>query len=264
MPASGGKATAITHERADHLYPTFSPEGRRLAFQRSPLGEKGDNEGPAGTFEIYLSDPAGRSERRMTNLGIAAWPAWSPDGRRIAFGAAKTAKDNFRLYLLETASDQVVPLTDGSTEDFLPAWSPDGHWIAFGRARDLSPNAFDLWRIHPDGTGLQQLTTSPDDENRPAWSPDGMLIAFKARGTITVMDVSGANRSVLTDTPAKQIDPAWSPDGRQLVFAGGDHQPTDIYVINRDGTGLRQLTATPEGERTPAWSPDGRSIIFGK
>ena len=63
MPSSGGKPTAITRAKADHLYPSFSPNGRQLAFQRSPLGEKGDDKEPSGTFEIYLSDPAGKTER---------------------------------------------------------------------------------------------------------------------------------------------------------------------------------------------------------
>ena len=264
MPLSGGTPRVITRAKADHLYPSFSPNGRQLAFQRSPLGEKGDDKEPSGTFEIYLSDPAGNTERRMTHLGIAAWPAWSPDGRRLVFGAARTDKDKFCLHLLDTTSGNVTAITDGHTEDWVPSWSPDGKWIVFGRAPEAARVDFNLWRIQPDGTGVQQLTDTLGNEARPIWSPDGKLIAFVADEKIAVMDTAGANRHVLSKIPTRQIDPAWSPDGSQIVFVGGDDGMGDIYVINRDGTGLRQLTSTPELERTPAWSPDGKSIVFAK
>jgi Tol biopolymer transport system component len=128
-------------------------------------------------------------------------------------------------------------------------------WIVFSRDGDV-------WRAHPDGSGLRRLTSRRGDEFDPSWSPDRSRIVYRdsRRGInvndeIYVMNADGSGRRNLTRTPFNEWSPAWSPDGRLIAFYSGE-----LWVMRPDGRGARKLTKV-EGEY-PAWSPDGRQIAF--
>ena len=126
--------------------------------------------------------------------------------------------------------------------------------------------------MNVDGSGLRLLT---DKGNTPAWSPDGTTIAFRSRypEAIWFMNSDGSNLRQLTmplQRKAAQsegdMQPDWSPNGKWIAFsrqhpANRDWQ-RDIYVVRRDGSGLRQLTAHASDNTMPAWSPDGTRIAF--
>ncbi len=161
--------------------------------------------------------------------------------------------------------------------EYSPAFSADGEWVVFTAEPD---GQADVYRIRPDGTGLEQLTDHPAFDDQGALSPDGRALAFvstRARGTadIWLLDLDSKTGSNLTDHPSGNFRPRWSPDGAWIAFTSdrdaepGDQpgmwehlQSTGVYVVRPDGTGLRRLTAPGEVAGSPSWSADGRRLIF--
>lgn len=131
-----------------------------------------------------------------------------------------------------------------------------------------------LFTVRADGSRLRRLSRTPWDAD-PAWSPNGRLVVFRTNGgrtgtpKIAVMRANGSGRRLPTRGPTIDLAPAWSPDGKRIVFArvqprsGANRQEISLYVIRRDGTGLRRLTSGAE-DWAPAWSPDGRRIAFAR
>ena len=179
---------------------------------------------------------------------------WSPDSSMIAY------EGDDGLYVMNADGSDQRKLADG----WGPTWLPDGTRIAFALG---SGHVAYLWTIHPDGTGLMQLTQSPafGSVELPTWSPDGSRLAFLRAGKIHVVNEDGSG--LVEIAASKSIDPfqpQWSPDGRQLAFEANTGQSYDIYVVNADGTGLDAIAHGPNLEENwPVWSPDGTLIAYG-
>jgi len=157
-------------------------------------------------------------------------------------------------------------LTDNGSNDADPAWSPDGSMLAF---ESVTGNAFNLYLINADGTGLRQLTYSTRHTDvQPAWSPDGGWIAFsrqdmQGRGGIWKVDVAGTTLKRLTGEESQNSHPSWSPDGSTIAFETDRPGSHDLYLMDPDGANKRPLLSTPTiQEENPNWSPDGTRIAF--
>jgi Tol biopolymer transport system component len=188
--------------------------------------------------------------------------AWSRDGRRIAVAWYRGSRS--RLYgLFGPARDgslpapsRGLPVTAGQGTH--PTWSPDGLWVAFATSRDGNS---EVYRVRPDGTGPENLTTNPSNDGEPAFSPNGKLIAFTTDRDgegprLYVMGADGSDpRAVGDSLPGKeQHDPTWSPDGHAIAFATTEGVRTSIHVVTLADGGERGLG---EGEE-PTWAADGR------
>ena len=180
----------------------------------------------------------------------------------------------------EIVVDGEPVLLAGVADDRHPTYSPDGSKIAFESRpfvdrQDIIDNPADIYVMNADGTNPINLTRSPlVDDEAPSWSPDGSKIAFFSELSIHVMNADGTN---LIDTSQYTYDEdhhlAWSPDGSKIAFAceedltaGGTRAPEDppseICVINADGTNRVRLTHNSLEDSYPAWSPDGSKIAF--
>jgi len=161
------------------------------------------------------------------------------------------------VYFSESSSD----VHTGS-----PRWSPDGKKITFVFAEQDSNS--DIHVMNADGSGLVNLTNSPENEYNPRWSPDGKKIIFVFAGQdrnyeIYVMNADGSGLVNLTNSPENEYNPRWSPDGKKIAFtSAGQDGNSEIYVVNVDGSDLVNLTNSPENESAPTWSPDSKKIAF--
>jgi TolB protein len=195
-------------------------------------------------------------------------PAWSADGRRLAYwgrGIEAVNADG-------TGTAPLVP-RPGTGFALEPSWSPDGTRIAY-HVQAGAVNDIYVGRV--DGSGSVRITSGPASDFAPAWSPDGARIAF-ARGTpftgaadmgstdIYIVNPDGNGLAPVTSNPPGSADgsPSWSPDGRRLAVAHttGDGG-SQIHLIGADGSGRVNISGASRADYSPAWSPDGRRIVF--
>jgi TolB protein len=242
----GRHARRLTRGRGPEFDPTWSPDGKQIAYRDSRRGLNVDD-------EIYVVDASGRHRRNLTRNPSNQWsPAWSADGGLIAFYDGQ-------LSVMRADGSHQRPLTE--IEGEYPAWAPDGKRIAFMSAapgaRGSNPN-YDIFVANRDGSRLRKLTSWPGEDGWPAWSPDGRWLAFSsthgasggARYALYVMRDDGSGTRRLR-TGGEGDFPVWAPDGQTIMFSSPrrPERAEHLWVIRPDGSGLRELPL--EG-----WLPD--------
>ena len=197
MRADGSDTRRMTATSADDGRPTWSPDGRRLAFSREGA--------------LYVHMLAGGPARRLGRAlaGRVAGAAWSPDGKSIAFDFRPDGSSLQEIWVVGADGRRPHPVTDLRAVSGSPSWSPDGRRLAF-HSNDRGGH-FEIYSIAVGGSGLRQETRSPNDTIEPAWSPDGQKIAFSRDGAIWTVDRSGREEKITSGE--NDSAPVWRPTG---------------------------------------------------
>lgn len=219
-----------------------------------------------GADGICLTNIKGTSKIKLTE-GYHGYPAWSPDGKRIAFYGKYDDKKTWSIHTMNSDGTNKRRLTHVKSKwDNMPTWSPDGTKIVFGRDYRDSENVwhYEIWVMNADGSEQRQIKSLSG--GGPSFTPDGKLLfhsEYKDKESeISISDIDGNNIIHLTDNEAEEWDPKISPDGTQITFMSKRDGNREIYVMNVDGSNQKRLTFNEGSDGRPCWSPDGSQIIF--
>ncbi len=265
MNNDGTNQVRLTSNAGADSFPTFSPDGNRIAFIR---------ETSPGSFSINLMSVNGTGRTEITPIDFenstSPWHqkssiSWSPNGRTISFS------EHGDIFTVNVDGTNRVNLTNNSYADNEPSWSPDGLRILFASSRGSGVR---LYTIRPDGTDEQPLLTGNELwDTSPDWAPSGDQIAFVTNSEeglpiiYTARD-SGGDRvafawSTCTPVCSRHLDkPKWSPDGTKIAYHSWEYFSNDaeIFVKNLSESGPMQLTNTAGNNFQPSWQPLRQTI----
>ncbi|HWQ00145.1 MAG TPA: hypothetical protein VNK92_06715, partial [Vicinamibacterales bacterium] len=206
---------------------------------------------------LLVYDLAARAARRLATHAPFIWaPAFSPDGRQIAFSRAEV-DGSWHLWTIDAAGGEPSRLTDTPRGEVYPRFTPDGAWVLFQTWN--VPRS--VWRVRVTGGPPERLAHLGDDAAFADVSPDGRRIAFarteRDAERVYVADIAGGTpRRLLADASTL---PRWSPDGRRIAFSPNRGYAGGIFVVDVEGGRPQRLT---ERGGWPVWWPDGRSIAY--
>lgn len=209
--------------------------------------------GGRGPHRIFLINADGSALRQLTSRGNAIQPAWSPNGREIAFSNGSPRRE---ILIMRANGTKARVVARGSA----PTFSPNGKRIAFG-----SPRTFAIWSVGTDGSQTRKLLSNAE---YPDWSPDGKQIAFVARDTngldIYVASSTGDGLRTQLTQDGGAFYPAWAPNGKQVAFIDSGEAGWELRVLDVSGGPTRLLASNVSGNAKPTWSRDGKRIAFVK
>jgi Tol biopolymer transport system component len=253
-PDGSGLVNLTASSPLDEFEPAISPDGTRIAFVRDL------DPGPPFQFDLIVMDANGSDAVNLTPGFTASnegSPAFSPDGKLIAFHSGRDGPD-LDIFVVGVDGSAPTNLTNDTVDgDANPDFSPDGTRIAFERG---APGDREIAVINRDASGLVNLTnTPPVDDRHPSYSPDGQRIAFDTEVTISrdvfVMAADGSGPVNITNTPGVQDEgPAFSGDGTRIAFhrvVSGES--FNLLTMSATGGGEVVLASGPAEESTAKW-----------
>ena len=213
--------------------------------------------------QIVVSDWDGANPTALTGASINLLPAWTPDGKLIAFTSFRDGS-GAHIFTVDPATKQVKPLVLMGDFATGAAYAPDG--LKFLFSSSLEDNT-DVYVSQADGSAGRRLTDARGIDISACWSPDGKHIAFVSEraGTpqIYTMAADGSDVRRLTFQGNYNQEPAWSPKGDLIAFSGRDeHRVFDLYTVAVDGGKVTRLTQNQGTNEKPSWAPNGRYILF--
>jgi len=215
-----------------------------------------------GNDELYMMDYDGFNQTRLTfNKSRDYMPAWSTDGKTIAYTAYNNQKAALSLFNPFEGTRTLV--TDHGTS-FGADFSFDGKKLAFCSTEDESNS--EIYVCDSNGKNIKRLTYNEAIDTAPSWSPNNREIAFTSdrlgSPQIYIMDAEGTNVRRRSFGGNYHDAPAWAPTGDRIVYVSRVAAVFDLYVLNLRTDRIIKLTEGYSRNESPSWSPDGRHIVF--
>ena len=245
----------ISHQIADRIYEKITGVRGVFSTRLAYVLQTGN------TYELQIADADGQNPQVMlrSKESIIS-PAWSPDGKRLAYVSFETGKPV--VYVQTLATGQRVPLANFKGNNSAPAWSPDGQNLAIVLSRD---GISQIYTINADGSGLRRVMRSPLIDTEPQYTADGGSLVFTSdRGGsphIYKVPVGGGDAQRITFNGSYNISPAISPDGNSLVYVTRRNGAFRIALQNM-GTGSEQLLTAGPDDESPSFAPNGMQILY--
>lgn len=243
----GRRLKRLTHNTGDDWGPSWSPDGRKIAFS----GRRD------GNTDIYVMDRPGDNVVRLTDHpGSDSVPAWSPDGTKIAFSSSRDDPEDLMmdLFVMNADGGDVTKISAKPGSEANMSWSPDGTHIAFDHHDRI-------YSVAVDGTDAKPLTARRRMlATNPSWSHDGRRILFQAQTSedtgmdIFVMRSDGASKKGLVVGKGEQQSPSWSPNDKHFAFSNRWR----LARARSDGTGVRNIARHNLADYSVDWGRAAR------
>lgn len=206
---------------------------------------------------------------------VAGFGQTVPPSHRILFNRFRMPEIEIMIADADGKNERI--LAPHGEIEYSPSFSADGKWVVYTQERG---GLSDIFRVHPDGSGVERLTSDPAFDDQGVLSPDGRFLAFiSTRGSgfanLWLLELSTKKYKSLTSGQSGNFRPAWSPDGAWIAFSSDRDatpglfpgqwetlQSTGIYIIRPDGSGLRRVTKAGGVAGSPSWSADGKRVLF--
>jgi TolB protein len=206
--------------------------------------------------DIYVRNLTTGEEFNMTDdPDCNQFPAWSPDGRYLAFHGSRGPNEAYHgIHIWNWRTrEEFAHLTYG--HDTLPAWSRAGDRLAFTR----TGSRWEILARNLDGSGEQHIVTGG---TYASWGPGDTRIVFSGDDNeIYVTDLANGSIHLLTTQRfGREIDPEWSPDGTRIAFTSYRDGNPEIYVMWANGTDQTRVTFNEGFDGYPSWTPDGNIV----
>jgi TolB protein len=215
----------------------------------------------SGNKEIYSCAFDGYYPQQVTrNHSISLFPAWSADGRYLAYTSYKNGKPD--IFIKNLAEMQETSISQKGL-NITPAWVPG----KFELAATLSFSGDqEIYLLTGSGKVIKRLTNIRCIDLSPTWSPDGKKFAFVSNRAgspqIYVQDLASGKVRRLTYEGSYNTQPNWSPQGDKIAYASVIDGRRNIVVMDLNGQEPLQLTHESGDNEAPSWSPDGSLIVF--
>lgn len=259
-----GAAVRLTSGSDSTTYPAFSPDGRRVSYER---------QGDIWTVDIAT----GATQRLTTNVAPDRSASWSPDGREIAFLSTRWGRPAIYVMSADGERKGLRQITPPGFNATLPTWTPDGKYLLFTAARDPHFYSRGLYRISAAGGGEPERLTPADDAKNawPSFSPDGGRLAYISDRSgylnIWTMKPDGTDQQQVTRVAEDQDYPdndyiqtmglRWSPDGRRLLYF--TNQQGNLRLMTVDvASGRTAVVENRDGAHHPVGWLDDRTVAY--
>ncbi|HWC97102.1 MAG TPA: LpqB family beta-propeller domain-containing protein [Candidatus Sulfopaludibacter sp.] len=269
-PAVEIKKTALTSEAGAHAYPSFSPDGSRVAYSEHDSSKD-------AVFHIYVRPVVGGTPLQVTNgEGSDIGPVWSPDGGSLAF--LRLVEDQAQVIVVAAAGGterKVVQFDAPTSEDEDVEVSPSVSWSRDGKTLVVSAPAGDqhvpaISTVPAEGGALTALTKPAEDsrgDTNPAVSPDGKSIAFvrkldSQRSDIYLCDMKGGAVRQLTFDGNGIRGIAWNPGGQDLMYSSNRGQGWRLWRVPAYGGSPRDLLVSGNHATYPSVAMKGSRLAF--
>jgi TolB protein len=243
------------HRIADYIYEKLTGEKGVLSTRIAFVVKRGNR------FELQIADADGAGEETaLASLEPIISPAWSPDGRRLAYVSFENKKPVVYVHSLADGKRHVAANFKGSNS--APTWSPDGARLAVSLSRDGGSQIF---LVNADGSGVRRLAQSSGIDTEPVFSPDGQTIYFTSdRGgspQIYRMPAGGGEAHRVTFDGTYNVSPRISPDGKALAYIARNSGKFQVATMDLATRQVQVLTDSDKDE-SPSFAPNGRMILL--
>jgi Tol biopolymer transport system component/DNA-binding winged helix-turn-helix (wHTH) protein len=237
-------------------FPSFSPDGRRIAFFARLFGGQGD---------VWTMNTDGTGGGALTRSpGVDLLASWTPDSSAVVY--TRVANNRAELRMKSIADGSEKPLIVEAQPLGLPRLSPNGRELVYHTKRSEVMN---IWKMPVGGGTATQLTDDAQGAGYSAWSPDGKRIVYELMRPpdthLAVMDNDGKNSTMLRAERGHTWSYDWSPDSRKISAAVFENGVWNVWTIDsrtREQKKLTNYRSLASFVRYPAWSPKGDRLVY--